>query len=533
MILRKPYKFLIKHFKLIHLLLFLPTIYLIITTNRIFKFFNTYVASNYTYTNISNLAGSYVNLFMYLAALLIVMIALVVYYLMRQKKKNTKLYIAFIVYYLVLFIMLTICHGILSDLEISELSAQTSRAYRDIAFIFTLPQYFFAFFTIFRGLGFDIKQFKFELDLKDLDINEEDNEEFEFVLGVETYKYKRTARRFLREFKYYVLENKFIFTCLSIVAALVIVTTLYMHFYVYNKTYSLNKTFSHNAFTINMKNSILTNMDYNGKTITNKKFYLVLQLYIANNSIMKTKLDTSNFRLQMDGSYLVPTLDRSDYFIDYGTPYHGEDIKKDTENTYNLVYELTEDQIKSSYKLKILENIEYKVGDLTAHYKILNIKPTTIVDKKEVKNFEVGETIDLDETALQNSSFKLNSYEIKDNYLYSYEICNSTSCRTLNDVVSTGYGSSKTKTTLLILEEETTLDKNAIYTKAIKTKNKFYEDFFTVEYDGKEVTTKNITPSNLNDRIILQTSAEISTATNLNLLLTIRDQTYRIHLKGE
>lgn len=533
MILRKPYKFLIKHFKLIHLLLFLPTIYLIITTNRIFKFFNTYVASNYTYTNISNLAGSYVNLFMYLAALLIVMIALVVYYLMRQKKKNTKLYIAFIVYYLVLFIMLTICHGILSDLEINELSAQTSRAYRDIAFIFTLPQYFFAFFTIFRGLGFDIKQFKFELDLKDLDINEEDNEEFEFVLGVETYKYKRTARRFLREFKYYVLENKFIFTCLSVVAALVIVTTLYMHFYVYNKTYSLNKTFSHNAFTINMKNSILTNMDYNGKTITNKKFYLVLQLYIANNSIMKTKLDTSNFRLQMDDSYLVPTLDRSDYFIDYGTPYHGEDIKKDTENTYNLVYELTEEQIKSSYKLKILENIEYKVGDLTAHYKILNIKPTTIVDKKEVKNFEVGETIDLDETTLQNSSFKLNSYEIKDNYLYSYEICNSTSCRTLNDVVSTGYGSSKTKTTLLILEEETTLDKNAIYTKAIKTKNKFYEDFFTVEYDGKEVTTKNITPSNLNNRIILQTSAEISTAANLNLLLTIRDQTYRIRLKGE
>jgi len=38
MILRKPYKFLIKHFKLIHLLLFLPVVYLLIKTNNIFKF---------------------------------------------------------------------------------------------------------------------------------------------------------------------------------------------------------------------------------------------------------------------------------------------------------------------------------------------------------------------------------------------------------------------------------------------------------------------------------------------------------------
>ena len=135
---------------------------------------------------------------MYLAILLIVIVALIVYYLMRQKKKNTKLYIAFIVYYLILFVALTVYHGVLSNLEVEELTAKAARAYRDISLIITLPQYFFAFYSIFRGLGFDIKQFKFELDLKDLDIDEKDNEEFEFVLGVETYKYKKTLRRFIR-----------------------------------------------------------------------------------------------------------------------------------------------------------------------------------------------------------------------------------------------------------------------------------------------------------------------------------------------
>lgn len=533
MILRKPYKFLIRHFKLIHLLLFLPIFYLIITTNRIFKFFSSYVTNHYSYVRVSNLAGSYINIFMYLAILLIVGIALTIYYLMRQKKKNTKLYLAFIIYYLFLFVLLTISHNILSNLEIGELSAQTSRAYRDLSLVFILPEYFFAFYTVFRGLGFDIKQFKFELDLKDLDIDEKDNEEFEFVLGVETYKYKRTARRFFREFRYYVLENKFIFTCLAGIFSLVLLTIFYMHFNVYNKTYSENKNFSHSAFTINMQDSMLTNMDYNGQTITKGKYYLVLQLSITNNSLLNTKLDTNNFRLQWKNTYLVPTLDRSDYFIDFGTAYHGEKIRKGTTTVYNLVYELNEEQVMNSYKLKILENIEYKVGDITAHYKTLNIKPTKVLNKKPTKQVELGKEIKLINTNLRNTKFKLNSFEINDSYRYNYKLCTNNNCRELTDVVSAGYTTSKIKTTLLILDVNFSLDKDSVYKKAIKNDNNFFEDYFTVYYNNKEVTTKNVTPANLKNKIILQTNDEIKTANNLSLLLTVRDQTYQIKLKGE
>lgn len=532
MILRKPYKFLIKHFKLIHLLLFLPILYLIISTNEIHQFFKAYIANNYTYSHAGNLAGSYISIFMYLGALLIIGIALIIYYLMRQKKKNTKLYIGIIVYYLILFVSLTIFHGILSNLEIADIEAKTARAYRDLSLIVILPQYFFAFYSIFRGLGFDIKSFKFELDLKDLDINEEDNEEFEFVLGVETYKYKRTARRFIREFKYYVLENKFIFTCLAVIAFLIIATTLYMHFNVYNKTYSENKTFSHSAFNINMMDSILTNMDHNGNKITKDKYYLVLKLNITNNSISKMKLDVTNFRLQIGDDYLVPTLDRSDYFIDYAAPYHGEFIKKNTSATYNIVYELTKKQIKNSYDLKILENIEYKVGDITAHYKILNVKPTKILEKSEVKEYKLTEEINLNGSFLENSKTKINSYEIKDNYIYEYESCYNNTCRKINDVVSSGYTTSKVKTTLLILDVKTTLDKNATYTQYIKSINNYYENFFTVEYDGIESSTKNVTPSNLKNKIVLQTPAKIKDSSKLKLVITIRDKTYKVNLKG-
>lgn len=532
MILRKPYKFLIKHFKMIHFILFLPVVYLIIKTNAIVKFFGNYVNNSFNYSYIGNLAGNYINLFMYLAIIIIILGAITIYYLMKQKEKSTKLYIGMIVYYILLFIMLTITHNILSDIERKELTAQASRAYRDISIIVVAPGYFFAFYTIFRGLGFDIKSFKFEIDLKDLDINEEDNEEFEFVLGVETYKYKRTFRRFIREFRYYILENKFIFICLSVIASFIVITILYMHFGVYNKTYSKDKTFSHSAFTLTMQDSYLTNMDYNGNQMGKDKYYLVLKINVANNSNRKEILDTTNFRLQVKDGYVVPTLDRSEYFVDIAAPYYGEKLKPNTDNTYNLVYELTKEQLKNSYDLKILESIEYGVGSLTPHYKILEIKPKTAYDVSLIKELKINEEFKLSDSNLLETTIKVKSYEIVDNYTYTYEYCSTNSCRTLSDIISAGYGTTSLKSTLLVLDINADLDKNTIYYKTIKTKNKFYEDFFTVEDSYRRYDTKNITPKNMTDRIVLQVDSRVKDSTNLKLNITIRDKRYNVILKG-
>ena len=531
MILRKPYKFLIKHFKFIHLLLFVPVLYLIIRTSRIYSFFNSYVSNKYTYESIGNLAGSYINLFMYLAILLIIAIVLAIYYLMKKKEKPTKLYVAFVVYYLILFISLTFFHNVLSELERNDLAANVSRAYRDISLLLTLPQYFFAFYSIFRGLGFDIKQFKFELDLKDLDISEEDNEEFEFVLGVETYKYKRTIRRFIREFKYYILENKFIFTVLSSVFVLILSTTLYMHYNVYNKSYTKNHNFSHSSFNMNVTDTMITNIDYNGNIINNDKYYLVLQIRIINNSILDAKLDTDNFRLQIDDGYLVPKLDRSEYFIDFGKTYNGEKISKNTQGIYNLVYELNKKQLKRNYKIKILENIEYKIGDLTAHYKILNIRPKRVFDVEKIKIYKLGKKVDLKDSALNDSSVLVNNYEIIDTYYYDYEVCNNDNCRKLKDYVTSGYGNNNIKTTLLVLDIKTVLDKDSIYYNAIKNEKHFYEDYFTVQYGEYESLTKNVTPSNLKDKVVLLVPENLKNASNINLIITIRDKKYGITLK--
>ena len=122
MILKKPYAFLIKYFRIIHIILALPIIYLILRTGNIVHFFSDYIDTNY-YTNVSNIAGTYINYFMYLSVLLILISGIAIYFLMRKKEKSTIFYFLLILFYLILFVVLGITHSILTGMEITSLEA--------------------------------------------------------------------------------------------------------------------------------------------------------------------------------------------------------------------------------------------------------------------------------------------------------------------------------------------------------------------------------------------------------------------------
>ena len=535
MILKKPYAFLIKYFRIIHLLLLLPIGYLISKTFNIVSFFKTFVSNNYT-TNIINIAGEHISIFMYAAIIFILVTVLSIYYLMRQKEKSTKLYFFTIVYYLFLFILLTITHSILSGMERDIISAQLARAYRDISLVLCLPQYLFFGYILIRGIGFDIKQFNFSNDLKDLEITDVDSEEFEFALNLESYKVKRTARRFFREFIYYVRENMFVFSCITAVVIISIVTTIYMHFGVYNKTYRVSDKMTHNFFNMEIKDSMLTNIGYDGNIITEGKYYLVLKLYIENNSSKNYELDYNNFRLVINNKNIYPILDRGEYFIDYGKPYYKEKIKKQTSNTYALVYELDKNQIQDEYEIKILEGIEYSVGSITPHYKVIDLKPTKVMKVVTLDNYDMEKTINLKNTALGYTTFKINNYKITDSYTYNYDYCySSNNCSSLKDMITIDKAGTIEKTTLIVFNIEYSLDKTTIYASNIKTDTKFFDNYLAIEYtkqgEKKVLSLKNRTTERMKDTLVFELREDVKNAEKINLLVTIRNKRYTIKLK--
>ena len=77
MVLKKPYAFIIKHFRAIHLLLLIPIFYLIIKTRAIVYFFNSYVTYGYNLNFsevLTNISSHYINILMYISVILILLV---------------------------------------------------------------------------------------------------------------------------------------------------------------------------------------------------------------------------------------------------------------------------------------------------------------------------------------------------------------------------------------------------------------------------------------------------------------------------
>ena len=136
-----------------------------------------------------------------------------------------------------------------------------------------------------RGLGLNIKKFNFEQDLKELQIEEKDSEEVEIIFNKDNAKVKRNINRFIREFKYYIKENKFIFSILCIVFIISIAFFIYKAMPdIIDNEYNQGDSFSINNLNYTIEDSIITNLDYKGDYISNDKYYIVIKLSIKNST---------------------------------------------------------------------------------------------------------------------------------------------------------------------------------------------------------------------------------------------------------
>ena len=103
MVIRKPYAFLIKYFKIIHIVIFITLIFLLFKLRAIYIFFKNYLL-NGTYLYVNNMAGKYVGIPLILTIVVLIGIFLLIFLLMKQKKKPIIYYISALVYTSICFI---------------------------------------------------------------------------------------------------------------------------------------------------------------------------------------------------------------------------------------------------------------------------------------------------------------------------------------------------------------------------------------------------------------------------------------------
>lgn len=534
MILKKPYAFLIKYFKLIHVVLVLLMSYLLYRTNVIFNFFQEYINSNQLIIG-KDFTGTLFNYWMFAIPFIIIVVLLILLGVMYYKKKPMIYYIYNILVMIFILIIYNVGYDIAGTLEMQTVETRVLRLVRDFFIILTLFQGVGLIFTFIRATGFDIKKFDFVHDLEELDITEADSEEFEVDVDIETNILKREVNKTLRFAKYVYLENRFIINIIFLIVFSTICFTIYMNLTIYNKTYNQNDMFLSSEFKMSVSSSYLTNENYNGEYITDN--YLVLvELNIKANSTNDVKLNTTKSELKVSNHTYYPNDKYKASLIDLGNIYDDTTISESNFQKKLLVYEIPKSLIKEKMIFSYIDKVEVNRQSLNPKYINVKINPYNLDSSDKLESVDLNESKDLNRKILKNTNFLISSFEIKEKFKLDYKYCDKNDCydsfEYLNPTLDTNYNK-----VLMKIEGNADIDS--------ELKNKNIYDFYSIirtfgkiryKINGKVKyynNLKRVIPDrvSLENACYIEVPKEVMDADDISLIIDIRDKSYEYTIK--
>lgn len=487
MILRKPYAFLIKNFRLIHFILFGLLGYICFKTKDIYSYFSSCIKSR-------NLVGeqSSIGLSIYILIFIAIFIFSVIMVLMNRKKKPSKLYLFSIIFYSFIIIALFFANSQLYNLLIQDSDIRVLNVSKDLLLISYVGQYLFLFMILFRAIGFNIKKFDFQNDLKELSILKEDNEEFVLDVDFDINDVKTRFKRYLRITKYVIRENKILVVVILGIVSLYIGTTLILNIFVYNKVYKENESFKVNDLTVKVLNSYDTKLDYKRDTIKKKnQKYNVVEVLITNNGKKAKELNTNYIKIQIDekNSYKIDSNSNS-YFSDLGTGYKKQKIKAGETKKFLFVF-LVPDKDSEEVIFEMLINTTIKDNEYVYNYAKVKLNPKNTFKPKVVSSKELGESLNFDKSILKNSSLKIDEYSYSSYETYEYKETINNKEYTFSKVLIPNLNDYYGKV-IMRLKVDEKFDESMFNINLTK---KFYENFAQIRYylNGKMYTYDNIT----------------------------------------
>lgn len=419
MIIRKPYAFLIKYFKIIHIIVFVLLTFSLFKLRNIYLFFRNYLINGaYLYTD--NMASSYVGILFIIIIIFLIGIFLSIFLLMKQKKKPIIYYVLALVYSGICFISSFVFMSAFTSLEYNTFSNQALVLLRDLAMILYYSDYLLIIVAFVRGFGFNIKKFNFERDLKDLDITDSDREEIEINSSIDYEKITNSLRRSKRNFSYYIKENSYILTVFLVITLLIITSILAVNKLVYNKVYRENQEIVIDKANLIINNSYLTDLDYKGNLIKNNKKYVIVDFNIYNHYEKGIKLDYSNMKLKIDNSYYYAK--NTNVFSDLGTVYKGQNIKANTNNNYIFVFELAKNINVENCYFEFYIGSNASNGEVKQIVKNIKINPTTF-ETKDLGKFEFNSLVEINNNFIKSSKFNISNVTVLDIDNYKYTKC--------------------------------------------------------------------------------------------------------------
>lgn len=535
MILRKPYAFLIKHFKLLHLILIMPIAYLMFRINMLLTFFSSYL-KDVTVVNGKDLIGDLFNVYMFLIPFIIILFSIILFSVMRFKQKPRMFYFVSIIVSIVMLIILNMTYGNLEVMQNNIINVRTVSLVRDFLTIALILLSVMIIIFAVRATGFDIKKFNFGQDLQELEIDVEDNEEFEVNVEFNTNEINRGFRRRLRYARYVYVENKFLISIVSLIMFTVASFFIYFKMTVYDKVYKQTEVFSTTNFVMHVNNTYITDKDYKGNIITSN-YLIVVDMSINKNFGKNRPLDTVSMSLDVGNNTFTPTLKYREKIIDLGTNYIEQLITSES-NRYLIVFEVPKNIIDNEMILKYVDKIDTSRN---------NIKPLYVrvrLDKKYIDNdtkniqYNIAEPIEINNAGLIGSKVVINSYEISYQFKNNYKFCISTNeCFNSYEYLKPDIINNYDKT-LLKIKGSSTVPQNIDETFVYNIYN-FIDYFGNIKYQingnfkSQKIRFKQVMPQKYKekDTYYIEILKEIENADKISLEFKVRGYTYEYILK--
>lgn len=513
MILRKPYAFLMKHFKKINLVLFLLTVYIFIKTLTLLGLTGDYASGN---TIVVDTITSFFNSTYFFVHILVLIIGSILLYLLKRKDKPIKTYILVLIEYFIFLILSIYLKSYFRDFFLNGYDRAFARTINGFVLVFSIPQYLILLLLFIRTIGLDLKSFGFQQD-KEFLTSEEDREEVEVEVGLDSHAIKRKIKKVFREIIYFIKEHKVRISLILIILTIPICFFLYNNVYLTNRVFKMGDSVVSNYYTFKVNNSYITTKNYRGDIINKDRSYVIIDLDATNMLTSNRVLDIDRFTLLVDGISYTPTVNYNEQFEDLGNVFKKQALKGNTTSNYFLIFEIKKPTEDSNFILRY--------QDLVSHSKLirikLSIKDISGIVLKDTKKYKEDINVQVNKDKVLN--YKINNYEIGTSYLYTYEICNYTEC-----YIKEGYTSSS-------------LGKKVLYMKVSSndTLHSILQDFikygklrYVVNGKSYEERIKtNVTKKYRGNYFYFDINDLASNASSLELVLTIRNNQYIYKLK--
>ncbi len=532
MILRKPYAFLIKHFKLIHLIISACMIYLIFRTELMINFINEYINAVTSVVGQPIVSELY-NVWVIVLPIIVLVFSIILLLTMAVKNKPKTYYVLMIGIHVALIATYFYGYTVFYKMQNTIVDLKTIKALRDVLMYCIIFQGAFSIATIVRGIGFDIKKFDFGSDLDGLELSDADNEEFELDIDFDLNDQTRKGKRILRNLKYKYRENKFVVHIVLGVFAAIFIFYIYNNFNIYNKTSPEGTNFNMNGFTMGVTKSYTLNQNSLGQPIGDGSRYLVVvDLNVKNNSATPKELATGNIELDVSGILYHHTDQYEAAVTDLGLTYKKQNLKNEFTH-YLLVYEIPANKANSKMKLQFTNTANNEKARVRLNPNKLSEKET------ETKEATLGETISFEGSTLGNTTLKINSFDVKNRFTLNYNYCSSRSKTCVNSVeyVMPQPYSSNYKKALLQLDVELNVDEN-FTSSTITNFTSIFQYFGKIEYELEGIKKSQTvylgqasSKRSSKNTYYIEVFQEIKAADKITLVFQIRNHIYRYSLK--